>query len=70
MLTISSAILPAPVAAAASSNGLILSKNASTDSALSLSIPKSKRVAPRVAAPSKILNIPEPTPAAIEVASP
>ena len=70
MLTISSVILPAAVASAASSNGFILSKNASTDSALSLSTPKSKRVAPSVAAPSNILNTPEPTPANIDVANP
>ena len=57
MLTISSVILPAPVASAASSNGLILSKYASTASALSLSTPKSNNAAPNVAAPSKILNV-------------
>ena len=70
MLTISSVIFPAAVASAASSKGFILSKYSSTASALFLSIPKSKRVAPRVAAPSNILNTPEPTPANIEVARP
>ena len=70
MLTISSVILPAAVASAASSKGFILSKYASTASALSLSTPKSKRVAPKDAAPSNILNTPDPTPAKIDVANP
>ena len=70
MLTISSVILPAAVASAASSNGFILSKNSSTASALSLSTPKSKRVAPKLATPSKILNTPDPKPARIDVARP
>ena len=70
MLTISSVILPAAVASAASSKGLISSKYASTASALFLSIPKSKRVAPSVAAPSNILNTPDPTPASIDLVSP
>ena len=70
MLTISSVILPAAVASAASSKGFILSKYSSTASALFLSTPKSKSVAPNVAAPSNILNTPEPTPASIEVPRP
>ena len=70
MLTISSVILPAAVASAASSKGFNSSKYSSTASALFLSTPKSKRVAPNVAAPSNILNTPEPSPAAIDVASP
>ena len=70
MLTISSVILPAAVASAASSKGFIFSKNASTSSALFLSTPKSIRVAANVAAPSKILKIPEPSPASIDCATP
>ena len=66
-LTISSVILPAAVAFAASSKGFILSKKSSTASALSLSTPKSNSVAPSVATPSKILNIPEGMAAAIDV---
>jgi len=46
------------------------SKNASTASALFLSTPKSKRVAPSVAPPSNILNIPEPIPASIDCVTP
>ena len=60
MLTISSVILPIPVEAAISStNGLILSKYCSTASTRSLSIPKSKRAAPNVAAPSNNVIIPD-----------
>ena len=70
MLTISSVIFPAAVASAASSKGLISAKNCSTASARSLSTPKSIRVAPKVAAPSKILKTPEPIPAAMDVARP
>ena len=66
MLTISSVILPAAVASAASSKGFIFAKYSSTASALSLSTPRSIRVAPNVAAPSKILKIPEPSPASID----
>ena len=65
-LTINSVIFPAAVASATSSKGLMSSKNASTDSALFLSTPKSKRVAPSVAPPSNILNIPDPIPANID----
>jgi len=66
MLTISSVILPIPVEAASSSKGLMSAKYCSTASALSLSTPKSNKVAPNVAAPSKILIIPEGIPASIE----
>ena len=70
MLTISSVILPAAVASAASSKGFMSSKYDSTASALFLSTPKSKRVAPNVAAPSNILNTPDPNPANIDVLKP
>ena len=45
-------------------------KYASTASALFSSTPKSKRVAPNVAAPSNIINTPEPNPAATDVNNP
>ena len=51
MLTISSVIFPIPVAAAASSKGLMSAKYCSTASTLSLSTPKSNSAAPNVAAP-------------------
>ena len=70
MLIINSVILPAAVDSAASSKGLISSKYASTASALFLSTPRSASVAANVAAPSNILNTPDPTPANIEVANP
>ena len=70
ILTISSVILPAAVASAASSKGFILSKYSSTASALFLSTPRSISVAPKVAAPSNILNTPEPNPANIDLVKP
>ena len=66
-LIINSVILPAAVALAASSKGFILAKKSSTDSALSLSTPKSINVAPNVATPSAILNNPEGIAANIDV---
>ena len=69
-MIINSVILPAAVASAASSKGLISSKYAFTPAPALLSIPKSKEVAPSVAAPSNILNTPEPTPANIDLVNP
>ena len=66
-LTINSVILPTAVAFAASSKGFILAKKSSTASALSLSTPKSNRVAPSVVIPSAILNKPEGIAANIDV---
>ena len=66
MLTISSVIFPMAVEPANSSKGFISAKYCSTDSALSLSTPKSNSVAPNVAAPSAILIIPEGIPASID----
>ena len=70
ILTINSVILPAAVASAASSKGLISSKYFSTASALFSSTPRSISVAANVAPPSNILNTPDPKPAKIEVPSP
>ena len=68
--TISSVIFPRAVAPAASSKGFILSKYSSTASALSLSTPRSNRVAPNVVIPSAILKRPEGIAANIERAQP
>ena len=61
-LTTSSVILPAVVASAASSNGLISAKNFSTLSADLVPNPKSIKLAPNDANPSGILNTPEARP--------
>ena len=61
-LTKVSTILPAAVASAASSKGLISSKNFSTFAAVFVSAPKSYREAPKETTPSGILIKPETTP--------
>ena len=70
MLIISSVILPAVVASAASSNGFILSKNSSTDAAVLVSAPKSINDAPNENIPSGILNKPDPIPAKVDLIAP
>jgi len=63
MLVNISLILPAVVASAYSSNGLIVAKNFSTFSAVFVSAPKSIKFAPIENKPSGILKKPEPIPA-------
>ena len=70
MLTISSAILPAVVASAASSNRLMVSKNFSTLAAVLVPRPKSNRLAPNEKAPSGILNTPDAIPDKVDLITP
>ena len=69
-LVMSSVILPAVVASAASSNGFIFAKNSSTDAAVFVSAPKSINDAPNENIPSGILNKPEPIPANVDLIAP
>ena len=70
MLTISSAIRPAAVASAASSKGLIVSKNFSTLAAVLVPKPKSNKFAPNENAPSGILNTPDAIPDNVDLITP
>ena len=70
MLTISSAIRPAVVASAASSKGLIVSKNFSTLAAVLVFKPKSSKFAPKEKNPSGILNTPDAMPDNVDLMIP